>query len=409
MIFCCSQNLFIFAREDPMKLTFPDSFHFGTSTSAYQIETAVGHDWSGIKARDGHIFQRTTDHEKRFSEDIRIISSLAPHYRMGLMWSKLQREPLAGFDPAAKAYYHQLLSGLKEQNVSIMMVLHHFGNPLWFAKAGGWSVQKNVPLWCDYARRVIDEFGKYVSCWNTFNEPNLYATLAYLLGEFPPYKKSMYASRKVIGNMGKAHDIIYDYLKSQDAGKPVGISHNCAVFVPQNVLGQMTSSFADLWYMDFMPKHFMRSDFFGISYYARVAFDPFPVTQLYTPQKMIRFRKEHDDIWEYYPQGLYECIERYWTRFGKPIIVAENGICTNDDTKRVTALKDYMKELHRALTKKMDVRGYYHWSTWDNFEWTLGPSYRFGLYECDPESMERKKKPSADVYSKLAYEKEIDV
>ena len=80
-----------------MKLTFPDNFIFGTSTAAAQIETAFEHDWQGVKARNGFIFDRTTDHEKRFKEDAEIIASLAPNYRMGLLWSKLQREPLAPF------------------------------------------------------------------------------------------------------------------------------------------------------------------------------------------------------------------------------------------------------------------------------------------------------------------------
>jgi beta-glucosidase len=76
-----------------MQYLFPKDFLFGTSTAAAQIETAFEHDWQGVKAKDGNIFERTTDHELRFKEDAEIISSLAPHYRMGLMWSKLQRSP----------------------------------------------------------------------------------------------------------------------------------------------------------------------------------------------------------------------------------------------------------------------------------------------------------------------------
>ena len=66
-------------------------FVWGVGTSAYQIETAFEHDWVNVKSRDGNVFCRTTDHEKKLKEDIRIITSLAPHYRMSLMWSRLQR------------------------------------------------------------------------------------------------------------------------------------------------------------------------------------------------------------------------------------------------------------------------------------------------------------------------------
>ena len=62
-----------------MNLTFPENFQFGTSTAAYQIETAFEHDWQGITARDGLIFERTTDHELRLQEDNRITSAQLPH------------------------------------------------------------------------------------------------------------------------------------------------------------------------------------------------------------------------------------------------------------------------------------------------------------------------------------------
>src|SRR5690349_10008373 len=116
-----------------MRITFPEHFFFGTSTAATQIETACDHDWQGFKARDGYVFDRTTDHELRIDEDVQIISSLAPNYRMSLQWSKLQREPNGQFDPAVVQHYHSFLQQLKTKGVNIMMVLHHFTNPKWFA------------------------------------------------------------------------------------------------------------------------------------------------------------------------------------------------------------------------------------------------------------------------------------
>src|SRR3954467_10041211 len=100
-----------------MRLSFPENFAFGTSTASYQIETAVDHDWQGIRSKDGHIFNRTTDHELQYSKDAVIIASLAPNYRMSLMWSKLQREPYAQFDLQAVKEYHSLLQELKSRKV----------------------------------------------------------------------------------------------------------------------------------------------------------------------------------------------------------------------------------------------------------------------------------------------------
>lgn len=168
-----------------MTLTFPEYFIFGTSTAAAQIETAFELDWQGVKSRDGFVFDRTTDHELRFKQDAKIIASLAPGYRMSLMWSRLQREPLGPLEPTSTQEYHTFLSELKSKGVTIMMVLHHFTNPLWFARMGGWEKESNINLWVDYCKKVVDEFGQYVTSWNTFNEPNVYASYGWITGFFP--------------------------------------------------------------------------------------------------------------------------------------------------------------------------------------------------------------------------------
>jgi beta-glucosidase len=392
-----------------MKLAFPNDFIFGTSTSAYQIETAFDHDWKGVISKDGHEFNRTTDHEKHIGRDVDIIASVAPHYRMSVMWDRLQPGPFFPLDRGAVTFYHDLFQKLMDKNVTVMMVIHHFVNPRWFAANGGWSLQKNVDSWVDFATRLVDEFGQYVSLWNTFNEPNLYATMGYVLGEFPPYRKNIVSANKVVANMASAHNRVYDYIKLKFPEKPVGVSNNCAVFKALNFMGAPMAQMADQWYMEFIPDHFNKSDFLGMSYYARLSFDPLPITQLNTPAKIKKLHLDHDDIWEYYPEGLGECIARYWQKYRKPIIITENGFCTSDDSKRSKSISDYMKVIHAALQNQIDVRGYYHWSTWDNFEWTLGPTYRFGLYETDAHTMERRERPSADLFRKLAFTKTLDI
>jgi beta-glucosidase len=392
-----------------MKLVFPEHFFFGTSTAAAQVETAFDHDWQGFRARDGYVFDRTTDHELRFKEDAEIIASLAPHYRMGLQWSKLQREPNASLDQKACQEYHDFLTDLKERNVSIMMVLHHFTNPKWFAARGGWEKEENIPLWIDFATKVVDEFGRYVSYWNTFNEPNVYASFGFLTGFFPPHKVNPVTAGKVVHNMGKAHDLMYDYIKSKSSDQPVGISHNCAIFSAENLLGWFPARLSDWWFMNYVPSHFEKVDFFGMSYYGRIPHDPMPITYLDTPQKMKALGRKHDDIWEYHPEGLKECITRYWNKYKKPIIICENGVCDESDFLRLQAIQDYAQIVHQSIQEGIDIRGYYFWSTWDNFEWHLGPTMKFGLYACDLKTKRRLPRPSAELYRKLAHRKSISI
>lgn len=390
-----------------MTLSFPDDFIFGTSTAAAQIETAFEHDWQGVKSRDGFVFDRTTDHELRFKEDAAIIASLAPGYRMGLMWSRLQREPFGDFDADTVNAYHHFLTDLKARGVSIMMVLHHFTNPLWFAKTGGWEKEENILQWVDFCKKVVDEFGHYVSSWNTFNEPNVYASYGWITGFFPPFKINPYLAGKVVKNMGKAHNLVYDYIKSSFPQQPVGISHNAVVFSSENVLGWFPARLSDWWFMDYVPDHFTKVDFFGMSYYARLSHDPLPITYLDTPHKIKALGKPHDDMWEYHPEGLRTCLDRYWKKYRKPIIITENGVCDSSDELRQRAIGDYANLIHQAIADGIAIRGYYWWSTWDNFEWHLGPTYRFGLYECDLETKERRKRKSAEVYAKLAHTKAL--
>jgi len=386
-----------------MQYVFPKDFIFGTSTAAAQIETAFEHDWQGVKAKDGNIFDRTTDHELRLVEDANIISSLAPYYRMGLLWSKLQRAPHAPLHVETVLEYKAFLKDLKSKGVKIMMVLHHFTNPIWFAKQGGWEKLENINYWIDFAKKTIDAFADDVALWNTFNEPNVYASNGWITGYFPPFKNNPVKAAIVVKNMGRAHDEIYSYIKQHHPNQPVGISHNAVVFTSENILGWFPERLSDWWFMEWVPKYFENVDFFGMSYYARVSHDPMPITFMNSPEKLKKLGKAHDDMWEYHPEGLRTCINRYWNKYKKPIIITESGVADSTDALRQQAIVDYAKILHEALQDGIDIRGYFWWSTWDNFEWNLGSAMRFGLYECNFETKDRTKRPSAEVFRKLAH------
>ncbi|NOT73347.1 MAG: glycoside hydrolase family 1 protein [Cyclobacteriaceae bacterium] len=389
------------------KNSFPSDFIFGTSTAATQIETAFEHDWQGFKARDGQIFQRTTDHELRFEEDAEIIASTAPAYRMGLSWSKLQRAPKQKLDPQIVEEYRSFLIDLQRRNVKIMMVLHHFTNPLWFVELGGWENKNNIDLWIDFGTQVVETFGEYVSHWNTFNEPNVYVSYGWITGFFPPFKINPLKALKVIKNLGTAHDRMYDVIKSKFPLHPVGISHNAVVFDSENAIGHLSARLSDWWFMKYVPDFFKKADFFGMSYYARVSHDPLPITFLDTPDKIKHYNMPHDDIWEYHPEGLRKCLDRYWKKYKLPIIITENGVCDESDELRQQAIVDYAKIVLQAIEDGIDIRGYYWWSTWDNFEWHLGPDKKFGLYRCDPITKERTARASAAIYAELAFSKVI--
>lgn len=383
--------------------TFPPQFRFGTSTSAAQIETAVGHDWEGFRAMDGSVFSGTTRHEQYLEEDLDIIRSLAPNYRMSLMWSKLQHEPFAPLEVTAVRHYHRLFRGLQDRKVSVMLVLHHFANPNWFAALGGWSSSRAVAAFLDYINRILDEFGEYPNSFNTFNEPNIYVTMAHLLGQFPPLGRNPVRALLVLSNMGEAHRKAVQRIRLSFPEKPVGVSVNTALLEGENFVGKLPAAISDWWYHEFLPSRFEEVDFFGMSYYARIGYDPLPLTMLNTPDKIKGRGRLHDDMWEYCPAGLGQNIRRFWDRYKLPVIITENGICTQDDHLRIKSIQEYLQEVMKCIGEGIDVQGYYHWSAWDNFEWNLGNTFRFGLYEVNPVTLERRPKASAEYYSGIAH------
>lgn len=391
-----------------MPIQFPKNFAFGTSTAAAQIETAYEHEWVNVKSRDGYVFNQTCDHEFRREEDAAIIAYCAPHYRMGFLWSKLQKSPLAPLHEETALEYEKFIQLLQAKGVKLMLVLHHFHNPNWFNVMGGWENKNNIKYWLDFVAKIAERFGKYATYWNTFNEPNVYASNGWILGEFPPFKKKLFKAFAVIKHMGIAHHQAYALLKKTFPDTPVGISHNTVFFTAENWLGIIPAKISDWWFMEHCLKQFTGSlDFFGMSYYAKMSHDPAPITYIDTPEKIRQLNKPHDDMWEYYPNGMQEIIERYWKKYHLPLIITESGVCTTDDNFRIQAMKDYLHIIHNSLQNGVDIRGYYWWSTFDNFEWNLGPTFRFGLYETDLVTKNRTKRPSADVYRQVAYEKKL--
>ena len=104
--------------------------------------------------------------------------------------------------------------------------------------------------------------------------------------------------------------------------------------------------------------------------------------------------------WEIHPAGLERSL-REAARSGKPVIVTENGIATRNDALRADFLREHALVLLHARERGLDLRGYFHWSLLDNFEWLEGFAPRFGLFEVDYATLARRRRPSADVFAML--------
>ncbi len=398
-----------------MKYQFPKNFLWGTSTAAAQIESASAegscHDWKGERSLDGSVLDKTIDHQNHRAEDAEIIASLGNAYRCGFDWSRLQRAPKAKLETRVVDEYRDFFGRLKEKNMHLMLVLHHFSNPQWFVNAGSWPSKHSLGLFEDYSQKMADAFGDLADSWNTFNEPCVYTGSGYLIGQFPPHKRNPLTAWKVLKNLSQAHKSTYRMLKEKTPQTPVGISKNTMIFSPEHILGVIPAAISDKVFIDYVSSQFQDSDFQGISYYGRIPFTPMPITELQNPGKLDEMGREHDRMWESYPNGIKEIILRFREKSPKkPIIITENGCCNDDDTKRIKNIREHLIQVHSAIQQGADVKGYFHWSTFDNHEWKLGNSYRFGLYSVDYDSPDfrRTPKPSAEYYRNIARNNGLD-
>jgi len=188
-------------------LKFPDNFLWGTATSPTQVEGHVANEWTDYVAADGGHCRVACNHYHRYEEDVGWMAQLGVNaYRMGIEWSRLQAAPFAPLNQKELERYVHLLDCLKAAGITPMVVLHHFSNPPWITSSGGWLNPGAIPAFVDYVAKLVPALKERVWLWNTFNEPDTYASLTYLLGGFPPFHKWHFRSyRKVIRHMAEAH------------------------------------------------------------------------------------------------------------------------------------------------------------------------------------------------------------
>jgi len=384
-----------------MFLTFPEDFLWGTATSAAQVETAYDHQWKDLEAQDGFKLCRTTDHEERRGEDTEYIRRLGNLYRCSVDWSRLQHGPLEPFDEAACAEYRDFLEALSQSGIRIMLVFHHFAHPRWFEQAGGWTTEDNIDAFVDFARRCREAFGPFVYAWNTINEPELYAHHAYVTGSFPPHQRGKTRrARRVIRHMAMAHRIIYDLFKIYAPEQMVGLALNVQEFhrlkSPRQMLRRL-----------FSPKntgpaaeYFDPIDFLGLS--------NFSIESLPAPRKKNRNKNQSvnktpppDSSNDKGARELEKALHRYYKRFKKPIIITASGLYTDDPQERIQYIEHNLRAIHRAMEAGVEVKGYVHQSTWDNFEWHLGPSQRSGLVRVNVFTKQREMTPAGKYYARI--------
>lgn len=400
---------------------FPEGFLWGSSTSAFQVEGECKshdfYDWAlKGKIKDKSNPYDAVFHYRKYKEDIRLLKEMNHNAaRIGIEWARI--EPCEGiFDKEAICHYRDELSLLKSEGISTMVTLHHFSTPLWFAAKGGFEDAKNIVFFVNYVKYAVENLGDLIDFYITINEPTVLAYKGYFEGVFPPGKKSFLLMRKVNANLARAHLSAYVLIHSIHNSSSwkqakVGIAKHMRTFDPLNPsspLDKLSANYiSNIINYEFLKeiahyKYFQGNnvllDFFGLNYYSGDLVK-FPLTT--SNRKEL---KKNSLGWDIYPQGLYILLKEVWKRYHLPIYVTENGTCDNDDELREDFIREHIKVIHKAISEKIDIKGYFHWSTLDNFELVEGLNIRFGLVHVDHLSPERTRtiKKSGRFYAGIA-------
>jgi beta-glucosidase len=400
-------------------LNFPEGFLWGTASAAHQVEgDNRNNDWWLFEQEPGRIqggdrSLEADDHYRRYREDFRLLRKMHNNaHRLSIEWSRV--EPRAGeFDPRQLRHYRDVLGELREQGLRPMLTLHHFSSPIWFSERGGWTAAEAPAAFLRFVRRVVDELGDLVDLWCTINEPNIYAANGWVVGEFPPGRKGdVVGMWRVLANMRRAHLVAYRAIHERLPDAAVGLSHHRFLFLPERAVrrdrlaARLAGGFMERWPVGRLrrePVVEAEADWIGIAHYwaQNAAFDPRRPRAQFLRLSNVPGLPVTDMGWASDPSWMRRVLNEV-RHLGKAVYVTENGISTRDDAVRAAYLPQVLRSVHGAIEDGVDVRGYFHWTGFDNFEWARGYSQKFGLIAVDRATQEREVKPSGHLYARIA-------
>jgi beta-glucosidase len=393
---------------------FPEDFDWGTATSAHQIEgNNTNSDWwaweneppkdrgSQREPSDG-----ACDSYNRYEEDFDLCKKLNNNaVRLSIEWARIEPEE-GKFSKKELDHYREVLKAAKKRGLQTFVTLHHFTNPLWFSKKGDWRTGKSAFYFARYAQKVAKELDLHIDKYLTINEPQVLALMSYTLGMWPPCKKNPLYSLQVQINTIRAHRKAYDAIK-KESSKPVGIVKNVVWYEPAKggfkPLNYLVAKFLYWLNNDFFLRPVLgKSDILGVNYYFTNRIKNF---RLNNPDAMVL----SDMRWWVNPAGL-EKVLLDLRKYNIPLYITENGIADAQDRLRPDFIRSMLISCAKAIEKNVPLKGYFHWSLLDNFEWHHGYWPRFGLVEIDRDNnLKRTPRKSFKYYAQICKSGKISV
>jgi beta-glucosidase len=385
--------------------SFPQGFLWGAASAPHQVEgNNLNSDfWAQEElmvgaARSGDAL----DSYHRYRDDIRLIAESGLNtYRFGIEWARI--EPLPGrVSQAEQAHYRRMIDACVEMGVTPFVTLHHFTSPRWFVEEGGWRGDRAVERFCSYAETaasILD--GVEWVC--TINEPNMLATMiaerelvlasaseqewmSPTLESDKPRPVKPAPPVEIGRRLVEAHHVAREVLRERTDAK-LGWSIASRAFETRPGAEDTRRRLEYVW-EDLYLEAAHDDDYVGVQAYSAqwVGLDGIEPHPVRPDNTLVRTA--------YRPDALGIAVRHTAQVLPQvPIVVTENGIATDDDTRRIAYTEAALRSLSEAMDDGIDVRGYIHWSLLDNYEWGHWEP-TFGLAAVDHATFERLPKPS---------------
>ncbi len=449
---------------------FPAGFLWGAGTSSYQIEGAVDEDGRGQSIWDvfthtrGNVHRGDTgdiacDSYHRMDQDLAILTELGVgSYRFSVAWPRVQPSGHGPVNQRGLDYYRTLVDELRRRGIEPLATIYHWELPQALEDLGGWAARETAQRLADYAGVLADALGDQVGMWLTLNEPKQSVHQGYRTGTHAPghrsnalaaaathhillghglalqalraalpetaqlgisldphpYRALDAESEAVVAELDAAHNRLYlDAVLhgSYPAGAPAALVPPEELIAPGDL--ELISAPLDFLGVNYYRPHYVRQ-----GDWSALALGEEPLTEYHGFVEFLPPQLPHTVMdWIVEPQKLYEQLtELSHDAPGLPLYITENGCAAEDyvnpdgevnDFERVDYLHGHLDAAWRAIQDGVNLRGYFHWSLMDNFEWAWGYQRRFGLYHVDFATQRRLAKRSARVYAQIIVSGEL--
>ena len=404
------------------------------------------------KIKDGANADVANDHYHRYKDDIRLMRDIGVKaYRFSIAWPRIFPTGAGAPNPKGIDFYRRLLDALLEAGIKPFPTLYHWDLPQALQDKGGWQSRDTASAFADYAGYVAGQLSDRASDFFTINEFFSIVDIGHRGIETmvdgkkvrielaPGLRLSNAKLYQVRHNAVLAQGLAVQAIRaSGKAGTKCGPADNLATAVPaiesaENIKaaeiatremnagtltvileGKYTDAYLAAAGKD-APKFTAEDlkiisspvDLIGLNVYRPsvyveasdrgLGFRPIPFNKSH-PHMLSSWHLLGPEVMYWAPRQLASL----WNI--KEIYLTENGCAASDemsaqgrvdDSDRVMFLRNHLAHLRRATAEGVPVKGYFHWSLMDNFEWSDGFTRRFGLVYVDFRTQVRTPKLSA--------------